>query len=111
MHRHGAGEEAVYARLPADVGRRRVLLLDPVVGTGHTACRAIQVRGRSASAACARAALCACVCFLCGCDHLRARCVLPGYKQEATHHHIQTTPKRAQNTATTHNNHDATQSA
>ena len=42
VHRHGAGEEVVYAKLPADIARRRVLLMDPVVGTGHTATRAIQ---------------------------------------------------------------------
>ncbi len=44
--RHGCGvsqEEVVYARLPADIARRHVLLLDPVLGTGHTACRAVQV--------------------------------------------------------------------
>jgi uracil phosphoribosyltransferase len=36
-------EEVVYERLPSDVHDRHVLLLDPVLGTGHTACRAIQV--------------------------------------------------------------------
>ncbi|KAI8470578.1 MAG: uracil phosphoribosyltransferase-domain-containing protein [Monoraphidium minutum] len=46
VHRHGAPgaqEEVVYARLPADIARRYVLLLDPVLGTGHTASRAVQV--------------------------------------------------------------------
>lgn len=47
--RHGSEaeneEEVVYARLPADIAGRWVLLLDPVLGTGHTACRAVQVRG------------------------------------------------------------------
>jgi len=33
----------VYERLPADIAERHVLVLDPVLGTGHTACRAIQV--------------------------------------------------------------------
>lgn len=37
------GEEVVYAKLPADVHQRRVLLMDPVLGTGRTACRAIRV--------------------------------------------------------------------
>jgi hypothetical protein len=36
-------EEVVYERLPADIAERHVLLLDPVLGTGHTACRAVQV--------------------------------------------------------------------
>jgi uridine kinase len=41
---HGLSqEEVVYERLPADIAKRHVLLLDPVLGTGHTACRAIQV--------------------------------------------------------------------
>lgn len=44
VHRHGLSqEEVVYERLPADIAKRHVLLLDPVLGTGHTACRAIHV--------------------------------------------------------------------
>ena len=37
------GEEVVYERLPSDIAERYVLLLDPVLGTGRTAARAIQV--------------------------------------------------------------------
>ena len=33
----------MYEKLPADISRRYVLLLDPVLGTGNTACKAIQV--------------------------------------------------------------------
>lgn len=45
VHRHGSAlEEVVYERLPHDIAERYVLLLDPVLGTGHTACRAIQVQ-------------------------------------------------------------------
>ncbi len=34
----------MYEKLPADIAKRYVLLLDPVLGTGNTACKAIQVR-------------------------------------------------------------------
>lgn len=34
----------VYERLPSDIATRQVLLMDPLVGTGRTACRAVQVR-------------------------------------------------------------------
>lgn len=37
----------MYQKLPADIAQRFVLLLDPVLGTGNTACRAIKVRGTS----------------------------------------------------------------
>lgn len=45
VHRHGPHEEeeVVYERLPSDIARRSVLLMDPLVGTGRTACRAVQV--------------------------------------------------------------------
>ncbi|PNW72116.1 hypothetical protein CHLRE_16g681850v5 [Chlamydomonas reinhardtii] len=43
VHRHGKSEDIVYEKLPADISRRYVLLLDPVLGTGNTACKAIQV--------------------------------------------------------------------
>ena len=33
----------MYARLPADIATRYVLLLDPVLGTGNSACRTIRV--------------------------------------------------------------------
>lgn len=47
--RHGPHEEeeVVYERLPSDIAERFVLLLDPLVGTGRTACRAVQVSGLS----------------------------------------------------------------
>jgi len=45
--RHGEGnneqQELVYEKLPADICSRFVLLLDPVLGTGVTACRVIKV--------------------------------------------------------------------
>jgi len=49
MCRHGPHEEeeVVYERLPSDIARRSVLLMDPLVGTGRTACRAVQVRDTS----------------------------------------------------------------
>lgn len=34
----------VYERLPSDIASRQVLLMDPLVGTGRTACRAVEVR-------------------------------------------------------------------
>ncbi|PNH12843.1 Uridine kinase-like protein 4 [Tetrabaena socialis] len=41
--RHGKSEDIVYEKLPSDIARRYVLLMDPVLGTGNTACKAIQV--------------------------------------------------------------------
>lgn len=43
--RHGPHEEeeVIYERLPSDIAQRHVLLLDPLVGTGRTACRAVEV--------------------------------------------------------------------
>lgn len=35
----------MYERLPSDIASRQVLLMDPLVGTGRTACRAVEVRG------------------------------------------------------------------
>lgn len=68
--RHGVAEqqeEVVYARLPPDIGRRYVLLLDPVLGTGHTASRAVQVGG-------VRTCGCMQLCVLrCARVHARAR--------------------------------------
>eukprot|EP00879_Flechtneria_rotunda_P011328 GHRR01011833.1.p1 GENE.GHRR01011833.1~~GHRR01011833.1.p1 ORF type:complete len:489 (+),score=128.33 GHRR01011833.1:1545-3011(+) len=45
VHRHGPQEEeeVVYERLPSDIAQRYVLLMDPLLGTGRTACRAVQV--------------------------------------------------------------------
>lgn len=37
-------EELVYEKLPRDIAERHVLLMDPILGTGNTASRAIQVR-------------------------------------------------------------------
>ena len=36
-------EELVYEKLPRDIAERHVLLMDPILGTGNTASRAIQV--------------------------------------------------------------------
>jgi len=51
VHRHSHAvqqqgqpqQEHVYAKLPKDIAGRFVLLLDPVLGTGNTACKAIKV--------------------------------------------------------------------
>ena len=37
-------EELVYEKLPKDIAERHVLLMDPILGTGNTASRAIQVK-------------------------------------------------------------------
>ena len=37
-------EELIYEKLPADIADRHVLLLDPILATGNSAARAIQVR-------------------------------------------------------------------
>lgn len=39
-------DHAVFAKLPADIADRYVLLLDPIVGTGETAVQAVEVRAR-----------------------------------------------------------------
>ena len=42
-----AGEEQddlIYEKLPHDIAHRHVLLMDPILGTGNTVARAIQVR-------------------------------------------------------------------
>lgn len=36
-------EELIYEKLPADIAERHVLLLDPILATGNSALRAIQV--------------------------------------------------------------------
>eukprot|EP01023_Acetabularia_acetabulum_P015594 TRINITY_DN17615_c1_g1_i3.p1 TRINITY_DN17615_c1_g1~~TRINITY_DN17615_c1_g1_i3.p1 ORF type:complete len:514 (+),score=71.49 TRINITY_DN17615_c1_g1_i3:228-1544(+) len=36
-------DELIYEKLPADIADKFVLLLDPILGTGRTACRAIEV--------------------------------------------------------------------
>lgn len=48
VHRHpdpaqGDSDILVYEKLPEDIHKRFVLLLDPVLGTGNTACRVLQV--------------------------------------------------------------------
>ena len=42
-------EELIYEKLPADVADRHVLLLDPILSTGNSAARAIQVSGMTLS--------------------------------------------------------------
>ena len=37
-------EELVYEKLPSDIANRHVLMMDPMLGTGNSASRAIQVR-------------------------------------------------------------------
>lgn len=71
MSRHGdhEEEEVIYERLPSDIRERFVLLLDPLVGTGRTACRAVQV---SAAIMSHESMVCVCVCVSCVCV-----CVLP----------------------------------
>lgn len=39
----GAMQDLIYEKLPADIAERHVLLMDPILSTGNTACRAIQV--------------------------------------------------------------------
>ena len=36
-------QELVYEKLPADIAQRHVLLMDPILATGHSAERAINV--------------------------------------------------------------------
>ena len=36
-------QEIVYEKLPADIAERYVLLMDPILGTGGSAARAVQV--------------------------------------------------------------------
>lgn len=37
-------QELIYEKLPADIAERYVLLMDPILGSGNSAARAIQVR-------------------------------------------------------------------
>lgn len=37
-------QDVIYEKLPADIAERHVLLMDPVLSTGNSACRAIEVR-------------------------------------------------------------------
>ncbi|KAG1666980.1 hypothetical protein FOA52_004263 [Chlamydomonas sp. UWO 241] len=46
VHRHSttsSQQELIYEKLPCDIASRQVLLLDPVLGTGNTACNVIRV--------------------------------------------------------------------
>lgn len=49
IHRHhgatanGKAEDLIYEKLPSDISDRFVMLLDPVLSTGNSAARAIQV--------------------------------------------------------------------
>lgn len=44
VHRHSPDTDMlVYEKLPEDIANRYVLLLDPVLGTGNTACKVLQV--------------------------------------------------------------------
>eukprot|EP01026_Neomeris_dumetosa_P039015 TRINITY_DN3194_c0_g1_i6.p1 TRINITY_DN3194_c0_g1~~TRINITY_DN3194_c0_g1_i6.p1 ORF type:complete len:349 (-),score=27.77 TRINITY_DN3194_c0_g1_i6:383-1429(-) len=36
-------DELIYEKLPQDINEKYVLLMDPILGTGYTACRALQV--------------------------------------------------------------------
>ena len=40
-------QELIYEKLPADIAERHVLLMDPILGTGNTAARAIEARVRA----------------------------------------------------------------
>lgn len=42
----------MYERLPSDIASRQVLLMDPLVGTGRTACRAVEVSQQLMITAC-----------------------------------------------------------
>ena len=44
-------QEIVYEKLPTDIADRYVLLMDPILGTGGSAARAVKVRRRSRRAA------------------------------------------------------------
>ena len=41
---HEIEQELIYEKLPADIAERHVLLMDPILATGNSAARAIQVR-------------------------------------------------------------------
>jgi hypothetical protein len=38
-----AAQDVIYEKLPADIAQRYVMLMDPVLSTGNSACRAIEV--------------------------------------------------------------------
>lgn len=45
--RHADGDDLIYEKLPHDIARRHVLLLDPILGTGNTVVRAMRVHSLS----------------------------------------------------------------
>jgi uridine kinase len=40
---HVMDKELIYEKLPADIAERHVLLMDPILATGNSAIKAIQV--------------------------------------------------------------------
>ena len=40
-------KELIYEKLPADIAERHVLVMDPILATGNSAVRAIQVHSLS----------------------------------------------------------------
>ena len=40
----GEHDDLIYEKLPHDIAHRHVLLMDPILGTGNTVARAVQVR-------------------------------------------------------------------
>ena len=45
---HIVEQELIYEKLPRDIAQRHVLLLDPILATGNSAARAIQVQFQTA---------------------------------------------------------------
>lgn len=43
VQRHNDSSDVIYEKLPTDIAERHVLLLDPLLSTGHTAVKAIQI--------------------------------------------------------------------
>lgn len=43
MHRNDDNSDVVYEKLPADIASRHVLLMDPILSTGHTTVKVIKV--------------------------------------------------------------------
>jgi hypothetical protein len=41
------GEDLIYVKLPSDIHNRYVMLMDAVLSTGNTACKAIKVCSRA----------------------------------------------------------------
>lgn len=47
LRRDTDNSDIVYEKLPGDIAERHVLLMDPVLSTGHTTVKAIQVKTRT----------------------------------------------------------------